>query len=84
MQINLPSHVNVEQKAAAAGFGQDVQAYVAHLIENDQPARLGEVQLQQSLAMIEQGEADIEAGRVQDLRQALLDIGSKYGFQLPE
>ena len=84
MEINLPNNVNVQQKAAAAGFGDNIEAYVAHLIKSDHPATLCEAELQESLALITQGEADIEAGRVQDMRQALLDIGAKHGFNLQE
>jgi len=39
MQINLPNgaEIIVLKKAAAAGFGEDVTAYVAHLIATDEP-----------------------------------------------
>jgi len=85
MQINLPNDVDVvvQQKAAAAGFGEDVDAYIAHLIVNDEPVEaLTPEQLKESEAMLRRGEADMEAGRVQDMREALLEIGEKRGFTL--
>ncbi len=39
MQINLPSDADslFHTKAAAAGFGKDVSAYVTHLVTVDRP-----------------------------------------------
>lgn len=82
MQINLPNVVEnlVLEKAAAAGYGEDVAAYVAHLIEADEPLPLSEDQRKQSEAIIERGEADIAAGRTQDMREAMLQLGEKRGY----
>jgi len=89
MQINLPNdaEIIVLQKAAAAGFGDDVNAYVAHLISADVPMEkpceeLVEAELASSEAMISQGEADIEAGKFRDMKEALLDLGEKRGYSL--
>jgi len=89
MQINLPNDADVIvlQKAAAAGFGEDVNAYVSHLISSDvaieEPCEtLSEAELAASEAMIARGEADIEAGNFRDMKEALLELGEKRGYSL--
>jgi len=85
MTINLPNDVDivVQQKAAAAGFGDDINAYVAHLIVSDQPAQpLSEDELAASLEMIRQGEQDIAAGRTQPMREALQQIAEQHGLKI--
>jgi len=64
VQINLSndSEVLVLKKAEAAGFGEDVAAYVAHLIAADGFAPLADEELQASLAMIDAGMEEIAAG----------------------
>lgn len=91
MQINLPTDADpiIINKAAAAGFGDDVAAYVAHLIVMDEPSgdprgQLAEEQLRQSVAELEAADASIDAGGGRDAREALLELGQKFGFQLPQ
>lgn len=91
MQIDLPTDTDpiVFDKAAAAGFGDDVAAYVAHLIVMDDPTTdprgvLSETELRQSVAELEAADATIDAGQGHDARQALLKLGQKFGFQLPQ
>jgi hypothetical protein len=88
MQINLPhdAEIIVLQKAAAAGFGEDVTAYVAHLISADEPtedcAPLADDQLKASLDLIRRGEDDIASGRTQPLREALEEIAETNGLNI--
>ncbi len=91
MQINLPNdaEIIVLQKAAAAGFGEDVNAYVAHLISSDEPTddprgTLSEEELTASLEMIRESEEDITAGRTQGMREGLLEIAEKHGLTIPQ
>jgi len=64
VQINLPNdfEVLVLKKSAAAGFGENVAAYVAHLIAADEFAPLADEELQASLAMIDAGMEEIASG----------------------
>jgi len=89
MQINLPNdaEIIVLKKAAAAGFGEDVTAYVAHLISSDETTddsrgTLSEAELAASEKRIVQGEADLKAGNVRDMKEALLELGEKRGYSL--
>jgi len=89
MQINLPNDADkfVLQKAEAAGFGEDVSAYVGHLIAADGPTEdprgtLSEAEIAASEEMIARGEADIEAGKFRDMKEALLELGEKRGYSL--
>ncbi len=88
MQINLPNdaEIVVLQKAAAAGFGEDVNAYVAHLISEDEPSEnfaplIGD-ELQASLEMLHRSEEDLAAGKTQDMREALKEIADSHGLKI--
>jgi len=54
------------------------------IVSDDSAEILSNAELKESLTMIERGEADMKSGRVQDMRQALLETGSKRGFTLDE
>jgi len=89
MQINLSNDAEllVLQKAAAAGFGQDVAAYVIHLVATDEPkeephGRPSEAELAASFKIILESEADIAAGRTQDMREGLQQIAKKHGLTI--
>ena len=43
MQINLPEDIEalVRQKAAAAGFSNEIEAYLAHLVKADETEDYG-------------------------------------------
>jgi len=91
MQINLPNDADVIvfQKAEAAGFGEDVNAYVAYLISEDDPIEephetLSEAELGASLKMIRESEADIASGRTQDMREGLQEIAEKHGLTISQ
>lgn len=50
MQVNLPSDADslIHTKAAAAGFGDDISAYVTHLVTIDCPEALEETASERS------------------------------------
>jgi len=85
MEINLPNdaEIIVLQKAIAAGFGEDVNAYVVHLISADEPSEafVGD-ELETSLEMIRRGEEDIAAGKTQNMREALEEIAINNGLKI--
>ncbi len=72
MQINLPSDAEglIRQKSEAAGFGDDVAAYVAHLITTDR----------QPGAQNDEGENALEAfeclGLVGCIKDAPVDLAT--------
>jgi len=88
MEINLPSdaEIIVFQKAEAAGFGEDVSAYVVHLISADKPSEaftpLVGNELDTSLEMIRRGEEDLALGKTQDMREALEEIAVNNGLKI--
>ncbi len=83
MQINLPSDAEAlaRQKAASAGFGDDISAYVAHLITVDEAGAENGLDPQASEEILRRGEADLAAGRTYDMHAALLAMGKKKGFR---
>ncbi len=93
MEINIPT--NEQQKlalqAAAHGYAT-VDAFVSELLTNvaslsDQAtvfAPLTDEQRSQSEELVRRGEDDLAAGRVQDMRQALQQLGRERGLTLGE
>ena len=90
MQVDLSTEVEqrLAQHAKAAGY-DDVLRYVAEQLESfahqptpDELPPLSKEELVKSLALIEEGESDLSAGRKRDMREALLDIGERMGFRL--
>lgn len=89
MQIQLPHDADaiVRTKAEAAGFGNDIAAYVGHLIVSDKPAEttfspLSKEELATSEAMIRRGEEELAAGKFRDMKEALLELGEKRGYSM--
>ena len=89
MKVDLPTdaETRLAEHAKAAGY-DDVERYAAeHLLAIAQQPMLCELgpltgqARAESLAMIEEGEADLAAGRTRDVREALLEIGQKFGFR---
>jgi hypothetical protein len=87
MQINIPSDADalVRDKAAAAGF-PSVDQYVLSLIlreedeATDEP--LTQEELDESLAMLERGMEDVNAGRTQPAKEALEEIAKEFGLKI--
>ena len=72
--------------AQAAGY-EDVAAFVSALAGDaveDPRGTLNEDELAASLAMIRDSEADIAAGRTQDMREALKQIAEKHGLSIDQ
>ncbi|WP_145245206.1 hypothetical protein [Aeoliella mucimassa] len=70
--------------AKAAGH-IDLQHFLQALA--NEPARdprgpLSEQELAESLSMLQASEADIAAGRTQDMRQAIHEIAEEYGLDI--
>jgi len=68
----------------AAGY-DDVPAFINALTDEvtvRQQAPMSKEQLAASEAMLRCGEADLAAGRTQDMRDALLALGEKRGYSL--
>ena len=90
MQIELPSSVEERLTAHAKAAGYDnVERYAVEHLQAiaDQPTPpeltpLSDEQLAESLAMLRESEADLAAGRTQDMREALREIADKHGLQI--
>ncbi|MAT72050.1 MAG: hypothetical protein CMJ58_21300 [Planctomycetaceae bacterium] len=90
MQINLATadQLALAALAKAAGF-EDVEgyasAYLSELVschvQADAAGVAGE-ELQASLAMCDQGLAELNAGKGKDLRQAVRDIAQQHGLDI--
>ncbi|WP_148076111.1 hypothetical protein [Bythopirellula goksoeyrii] len=89
MQIELPPDADalVYTNAEAAGFGKDIAAYVGHLIVTDKPTEnafgpSSAEELATSEAMIRRGEEELAAGKYRDMKEALLELGTKRGYSI--
>ena len=85
IQISDDQFEKLAAVAQAAGY-DDVPALISAIAGEpieDPRGPLSEEELAASLEMIRQSEADIAAGRTRDMREALLEIGKKHGFDLP-
>ncbi|TWT87244.1 hypothetical protein Mal64_27820 [Pseudobythopirellula maris] len=89
MQISLPDDADpfIRSQAEAAGFKDDIAAYVVHLIaaqdpDNDPRGPLSEEQLQDSLQRCDRAMAQARAGKGKDLRVAIAEIADKHGLDL--
>ena len=71
MSITLPEDIlaRARKQAEAAGFADDVEGYVASLIEDAD-----------IMASIEAGLADAEAGRFQPAREVMAELARKYNI----
>jgi len=77
MTITLKNNIleKAQKQAAAAGYADDVEAYLDSLIEEaDEQADI--------LAQIQEGIADGEAGRTQPVREAFEELAKKYNITL--
>lgn len=74
----------LNEQATNAGF-TDVSAFVEAVADRRVfvDALPGD-QLAASLKMIRKSEADVQAGRFRNMREAMLEIGEKHGFSAPE
>lgn len=82
--IELPDDEfeRLEHVAQKAGY-TDVSAFIRSLVA--QPtAGLSQAELADSLDMLRESDADIQAGRTEDLRDALLQIAAKYDLQIQQ
>ena len=70
--------------AHAAGY-QDVSAFIASFADEpiaDPRGDVSEVQLRENVAAMERGEAEIDAGGGQDMKEALDEIADKYDLNI--
>jgi len=72
-QINISDET---YNAIAAKHG-DVAAFLEHAAKQAMADELSD-----SLAMIQESEADIAAGRTQDMREGLQEIADKHGLKI--
>ena len=89
MQIEIPAtqEHRLALHAKAEGYS-DVERFVAAQLQQiaQQPTteELGPVEEAAAREMIRRGEADINAGRTQDMEEALLELGKRRGYTLGE
>lgn len=93
MQIDMTDfqEQQLADRAAAHGYA-DVSAFVSQVLANiaslsDEAAvfaPLEEGQVIRSEQLLQQGEADLAAGRVQDMREGLIKLGKSRGLSLDE
>lgn len=92
MQIDLPpsDEVRLAQHAAAAGYADVALWATDFLVAQAQmpiPAELSVLsddELQASIELCERRVAEQKAGNSRDFREAMLDLGRKRGYSLPE
>lgn len=82
MNVSLPltQKLFVREQATASGCSTPSE-YVRRLIHADQE-RLRQVELDESLALLERSFEDIEAGRIQPAKEALRRIADELGVKL--
>ncbi|MEQ8848051.1 hypothetical protein [Botrimarina sp.] len=93
MEINLAEAEtrSLSERAAAFGFAE-ASEFATALLKNiaalsDEAvvfAPMSEEQRRLSESILRRGEDDLAAGRVREMRQGLLDLGSERGFELSE
>ena len=72
--------------AQAAGYA-DVPAFIASLAGEpieDPRGTLSDAQLRENVAAMECGEAEIEAGGGQDMKDAIVEIAGKYDLNITQ
>ncbi len=72
--------------AHAAGY-QDVLAFITSFADDpieDPRGNLTETQLRDNVAAMERGEAEIDAGGGQEMKQALVEIADKYDLNITQ
>lgn len=61
----------VQKQAAQAGFDDDLEAYLGTLVEEADDRA-------ETLAAIQEGLADVEAGRVRPAREVLAELANRF------
>lgn len=72
--------------ALAAGY-QDVPAFIASFVgepTDDPRGTLTDAQLRENVAVMERGEAEIDAGGGQDMKEALVEIAKKHDLDITQ
>ena len=72
--------------AQAAGY-QDVSAFIASFADEpvkDPRGSVADTQLRENVAAMERGEAEIDAGGGQDMKEALVEIADKYDLNIKQ
>ncbi|WP_148075035.1 hypothetical protein [Bythopirellula goksoeyrii] len=87
MQIDISQddYDRLAKHADAAGYA-DVPAFISALASEpieDPRGILSDEDLRVSISECEKAHADIQAGGGRDFREAILEIGRKFGFELP-
>ena len=70
--------------ATAAGY-QDVPAFIASFANDpiaDPRGDVSEAQLRENVTAMQRGEADIDAGTGQDIKEAIVKIANKYKLNI--
>jgi len=86
IQVSDDQFRRLSAAALAAGF-QDVSAFVAYFADEsveDPRGSLSEAQLRQNVAAMERGEAELDAGGGQDMKNAISEIADKYGLDVTQ
>lgn len=88
MEINIPPAEQERLTALATlhGFAtpeEYASSIVLNAVQLDAFAELSADELAKSVASIERGLADVEAGRSQPAHEAMDEIANKFGFTIP-
>jgi len=84
--IQLPDDQfqQLSKVAHAAGY-QDVSAFIGSFANepfDDPRGKLSEDQLRENVAFMERGEAELDAGGGHNLRDAIIEIATKYDLKI--
>lgn len=85
IQLNDDKYQKISEQATAAGF-QDVAAYIEALAEQaafDPRCGMSDDELRASAAKCDEIAQRMEAGEERDARNALTELGNKFGFKTP-
>lgn len=85
IQFNDAKYQEINEQAVAAGY-QDVAAYLQSLAENaafDPRCGMSDDEIKASAAKCDTIARRMEAGDERDAREALTELGDKFGFNTP-
>ncbi len=84
IQLSDDQFQKLSAVARAAGY-QDVPAFIASFADEpiaDPRGEVSEAQLRENVAAMERGEAELDAGGGQNMKEALVEIAGKYGLKI--
>lgn len=80
MTIQLSDAIRLEAEKRAKAFGfANINEYLESLVQDDIERERGE-----TLAALRSSEADVAAGRMRPMREAIYDLAKQHGINLDE